>query len=179
MNYKNEEDSIVYIHQPFIIDGTSNANLVTEQKFYNELVIICTKNNRKLNILLHPKDKKKRFNFINNPNVNIYQNYDFTQLILRSNVIIGHYSTLLFAAILMYKPIVTIPFPGVIFPVNLFDDITFKVNKLFELKSILNQQKKISIDKLKYDEFIERYIGKNNTYEHQAGILIKLIRKCI
>ena len=157
-------DEVLYVHQPFILDGFSNINYDEEKDFINKLNQVIRKKYTKLIVLLHPRENlltyKKRFSdteveFIQSPN-----NYKcFTD----KSLVLGHFSTALLYSLYFCKPTIIIDFPGMKFESPYKQCFKF----CSHIESLLDNN--YGID----NSLKDYYLGPVNTYEHIADLIFK------
>lgn len=162
-----EKEGILYVHQPFILDGITSVSYEEEKDYIMSLQKQYSCKYGKFTILLHPRESLERYKelykdtdieVILSPN-------DFRQFINRK-LVIGHYSTALLYAlyfnVLTY--IVDYPYAAIqpifkgIFPHFYMDGTPYESNE-----ALSNRQNS------------QWMLGKYNTYEHIAEEIKRLM----
>lgn len=141
--YKNIiKKSATIIHQCFIHDNLSSITFDQEKKYFIELIkLLIEKKFRKINFLVHPRDDYNKYLYLKDLKVNVYQGIKYQEKIFESELIIGHYSSLIFQCIEIGKSVIRIKYPG--------------INNNFSNKGAY------SIEKIKSNEDIFKYNSHN------------------
>ena len=173
----NVENSVVYIQSPFIQYNLTKITADEEKIFYNKIYQAVNKLGYSLKIILHPNVNKRDYEvfFDKSANVQFYQNDNNTQIIKRAKFVIGQHSTLNFAAVVLQKPIIFLEYPETKISVDIFDDISIRTN-IDNLKKIFSDNAVIESKIQLYNNFIDRYIGTNNTFQHRVKSILKSIK---
>ena len=105
---------VLYVHQPFILDGYATISYEEEKKIFLDLEKQLLKKYKRLIVLLHPRENLstyiKRFADTQIDIIQLPNNYScFTD----KSLIIGHYSTALLYALYFEKPTIILNYPSV------------------------------------------------------------------
>jgi len=174
----NTNKKILYIHQPFIIDGLSKISYQEETQHFIQISNVFNQFNYDFILQLHPRDSIEMYNrLLAQTNIIIKQSKNLCELFEDCNIMMGFDSTALFVGIALYKPLIILDYPrSRSFNKTLMEDISIRINNLNELCGILNSPDNLKINLQKYDRFIDEYIGRNNSFEHQAHTIDRIIR---
>lgn len=153
------DGDVLYIHQPFILDGFASIDYEQEKTYLLSIKNIISKRYNNLVILLHPRESLSKYiERFQNTGIKIIQSPNDYSCYINKSLILGHYSTALFYALYFEKPTAILKYPTV------QNDLIFK--ECFELVMNLDELKtkdfKINIAKKEY------MLGEVNTYEHIA-----------
>lgn len=156
---------VLYVHQPFILDGYATISYEEEKKYFLDLEKQLLKKYKRLIVLLHPRENLstyiKRFADTQIDIIQLPNNYScFTD----KSLIIGHYSTALLYALYFEKPTIILNYPSV------KNDPIFQecFPTVEDMENICTIDFQIDINKK------IPFAGKENTYEHIAHeILLK------
>ena len=175
INLSKKEKRILFLQEKMIPAHTS-ISYDQEHKYFRTVINISVKYNFKITMRLHPRVDHEFYNkMLSDDEVNVDNHTSLYDQILSADIIIGNMSTALFAAVINKKPIITIFYPGFKPLTDIFDKIAIKAPNYNSLDNIF-QSPDMWMEKLSiYDDFIDKYIGRNNSYENQANTILKLI----
>lgn len=169
--------TVLYIHQPFVFHSTSTISYSEEFQYLTQMSEVCQKNGYQLVVKLHPAETEQRYaDGLSGKNIKLLKDADLIECMNSSSVIAGHYSTALFTAVILKKPLVVLKFPGINENFSsIFRNFALKADTMDELNSLFrtNQVEKINI--IGYDRFIEQYIGYNNNFESRTEAIINVL----
>lgn len=169
----------VFFIKENMIPFHSDIGYEEEKEYFRRIIAICAKLNYELILKLHPREEKLFYdNLLHGENIKIMQGeVSLHELIEQADIVIGHVSTALFGAILLRKPIIILYYPGFKSDkiTNMYETVGQKANSDDELYEILAHPETWDQKIRFYDNFIEERIGENNSYEHQAMTIIKVM----
>lgn len=164
---QGKKDGVLYVHQPFILDGITSISYDEEKEYIISLQKKYIAENGKFTILLHPRESLEKYQKLykyTDIEVVLSPN-DFKQFI-NCKLVIGHYSTALLYALYFNVLTYIIDYPGVviqpifkgIFPHFHIDGTPYKSSSTL------------------FNEWNPQWLlGKYNTYEHIAEEIKHLI----
>lgn len=175
LNQPKKEKRVLFL-QGKIIPAHTSISYDQEYEYFKTIINICVKYNYNITMRLHPRVDHEFYNkMLADDEVKIEHHISLYDQILVADIIIGNMSTALFGAVIYKKPIITIFYPGFKILTDIFDEIAIKAANYNCLDIILKSpdewDKKLSL----YEGFIDKYIGRNNSYEHQAKVISKII----
>jgi len=175
INLSKKEKRILFLQEKMIPAHTS-ISYDQEHKYFRTVINISVKYNFKITMRLHPRVDHEFYNkMLSDDEVNVDNHTSLYDQILSADIIIGNMSTALFAAVINKKPIITIFYPGFKPLTDIFDKIAIKAPNYNSLEKIFQSPDKWAEKLNIYDDFIDKYIGGNNTYEYQAQTILDLI----
>lgn len=163
MELDNEMATIV--HQCFIADKLSNVSYKEEREFYKMLTKILKKNGyKKINFLLHPREALINYERYKDYNINVIQGLKSQSILFQSNLIIGHYSSLIFHSIFIGKNVIRVDYPGIDNEVK--NSGAIPIRKLEESQNVtqyyISYNGKGENNTIDYDTFAEKIIKYAN-----------------
>ena len=175
---QNKEPYILYIHQPYTKYKLGSCSYNDEFLFLNNIGKTIKKYELDFIIKLHPVAEQNKYRngldgFITISN----KETDLGELITGAYAVLGHFSTALFYAVKQKKPIIQISPSCYGFNSNfkLFEDVALKAYNKNDLEMILKDNTILN-SKLKfYNEYINYYIGRHNSYKHRVETLLKIL----
>lgn len=174
----SDDKVFLYIHQPFVFHKVGALNYDKEFNYLKEIAKTVNCKGLKFVIKLHPIESIERYKegLSDVPGIIISDVSDVFELMGNSTIVAGHYSTALFGAVILRKPLFVFDYPGVN-EINLllFNDCGIRIHNNEQLDDLLkfpeNYSQKINL----YNTYIENVIGSNNNYEHRVKTIIDLI----
>lgn len=161
--------NVLYLAQTFRQSGLTNLSLEEEAEYLKTMAVIFRDNGFSTTIKIHPRASRSEYQeHLEDSGIILKRDENLNTLINESSIVVGHYSTALYSAILLKRPIILYYFPGLPRKNRMFDDIGIIIDSEEELRKFLSENAVPAIDNEKYTEFIEYEIGNNNTYEHLA-----------
>ncbi len=167
----------LYVHQPFVFHKYGDLDYNQEFEYINNLAREAKTMGFCFYVKLHPIESVDRYkNGLNNNDIKIDLKDNILKSIASANVVAGHYSTALFGAILMKKPLLILDYPG-IKPefLNLFSECGIYIDEINKLGLILSSNEKLNSKLNSYDDYIASNIGKYNNYEHRVKTILELL----
>jgi len=172
---KGNRKKVLFIQQNFR-SGLSEISVIEEKKYFYSIVEMCNKLELEFHIKLHPRVNKSEFiDLFQGLDVCIESDIDLYEFIRSGDIIVGHFSSALFAGVLLNKPIISLFYPKYLFPTKIFEKIGLIANNFESLEKILDRPKTWGRKMHLYEQFREEYIGFNNTYSNQANQIIKIL----
>jgi len=174
-NLSKKEKMILFLQEKYIPAHTS-ITYNQEHEYFQTIINKCVNYNYLITLRLHPRvDHLFYKNLLAKDKVIIENDSNLYDQISAADIVIGNMSTALFGAVINKKPIITIFYPGFKKLTDIFDEITIKAPDYDSLENIFQSpdewNKKLSL----YDDFIDKYIGRNNSFENQANTILDLI----
>ena len=158
------------MHQPFILNNQTSINCKEEVLFINEIWNKLRPFYDNFSILLHPRENLKLYQDRFQINgIKVIQQPNNYEVFLKSNLVIGHYSTVLLYPLFFRLETFIINYPG-----TKIDEVFKPYCQFFEDPEHIElhlQQMKESKD-LKSD--ISGLIGPINSYENIANQILNL-----
>ena len=174
LKIREEKPQVLYIHQPLIKDQFSDLSFLEEAEILNEIGRICESIGMEFIVKLHPRDD---IGFYKDKLIGIHVEgggANIHEMIAESKVILGHFSTALFTAIVLKKHFFLLDNWKInIDSISYFDTLNRKVTSVQELSKALSSLKEI--ENRKYDMFQVDKIGYGNTNEDRVNKLKSLI----
>ena len=171
----SEARTVIYIHQPFILDRLSDIDRDGERKYIQCMLDLFIKYGYKFKIRLHPRENIDNYKDLLTNDVVIDDiNNDLLTSLSKAEIIIGHHSTALFAGIILKKPIIITRFPGYCQSgLSYLGQACYDCSSLDDLDNLLNNN--ANLNPKNNHSFISEYIGEINYYEHKVDIIDRLI----
>ena len=170
-----DDKKILFIQEKFIPAHTS-IGFDEEFQYFKNIIDICTKLGYEIEMRLHPRvDHDFYRRMLSSEAVVIDNNQSLEQQIASSDLIVGNMSTALFGAVLQKKTIIILYYPDFKPLTDIFTGIGSVANTLGEFKELLKRPDKLGLKLPLYDDFIDKYIGINNSYEHLATTIMDSI----
>ena len=175
--HSSNRKKVLFIQEKYIPAHTS-ISYKEEYEYFRMIIEKCKKFNYEFVMRLHPRvDHEFYIKMLAPEKIIIDNEKSLVEQINLSRLVIGNMSTALFGAVLQKKPIIILFYPGFTPLTNIFKEIGLLANDFNELESIIKRpeiwDKKIPL----YANFIDKYIGRNNSFEHQAKTVIDIINK--
>ena len=168
---------IIIIHSNFISTGIVSISYNDEKAYFEKISDLCNRFGYDLHINIHPRDSLEFYiNLLSDLKIKVVQHLGLADY-CKADLIISQCSTALFYPIYLKLPIAVMFFPDYNYVSKIFDEVSFSINSFNELSSFLSNKKKWSYKISYYANFIDKYIGRNNSYEHQAKTIIEIMNK--
>lgn len=160
------DGGILYIHQPFILDGFATISYDEEKEYIKKLKEALQHISDKITILLHPRESIDEYiKRYKNTGINVIQSPNNFKVFADKDLIIGHYSTALLSALYFGKKTIVVEYP------------TAKLDGMFKDFCIYAQNvealRNISVKEYNF-KGINYLIGYFNTYEHIADTILSM-----
>jgi hypothetical protein len=167
------------MHQPFVADRLTPISYNDEREYLLDLSNACRNSGLSFTLRLHPRAIRDHYEeLLRGTDIEIDDSTSLFEAVKNSRVVLGQYSTALFAAILMRRPLLTPPYPGLkVESGDGEDQVGIVINKdLGNLEEVLTQESKLYSRLPKYDAYISKFIGNNNSYQAFATTIDQVIR---
>lgn len=169
-------NTILFIHQP--LNKVNYVTDNTEIEYLKNISKICNQNNYQMILRMHPRDDADLYHKeLENSNVRLDIENNLIESVRKSDLILGQYSTALYAAIILKKPIVITYYPGYDMTNNVFSSVAMFAKDGNELDEIIKRKNVWNNTLHKYDQYIEKYVGNYNSYESQIITLTKIVEQ--
>lgn len=174
------DKNLLYIHQPYVFHKIGDCTYQDEFFYLKSLGDIAKNAGYKLSIKLHPLESENKYkNALENNNIIISdKNLDLSLLVNNSTAVLGHYSTALFVALKLNKPIIQVAPKCFNKNINFkfFEKVSLQAYSNDNLFNILKSDNRL-FEKIKYyPPFFKEIIGNINSYEHRILKLLELIK---
>ena len=171
------EDIALYIHQPLIKDRVVKCTYSEEKEMIETWADKMEKQGLKLIVKLHPRESQAEYNErFKDSNVTIIEE-SLLNLVIKSKIVIGQYSTALFYAVKCRKPIIIAPYGNLDRAYyKVFEKISYLMPNDDLLQKIISGECQRDMEK-RYLEFEKDFIGYQNSYENQALTLMNIIEQ--
>lgn len=172
-----KENIALYIHQPLIKDGIVNCSYKEEKELLISISQRLADENYQMIVKLHPRESLYEYESRFEGTDVSFSTTPLFELMTKSKIVIGQFSTALFYAIKQRIPIIILPYNGLDKEYySIFEKIGCVNPDDVALKHLLKQSQEDKTNQmLKYIEFEGDYIGDNNSSEDQAGCLINIL----
>ena len=161
----NNNNEVLYVHQPFILDGFATINYEQEKTYLISLKNILLRKYDRFTILLHPRENLSAYiRRFEDTDINIIQSPKDCTCYTNKSLILGHYSTALFYALYFDIPTVILNYPTV------KNDPIYEecFETISDIKALLIKDFKTNPTKKIY------MLGEINTYEYIANKIIQI-----
>lgn len=166
---KDITNSIIYIHQPFILNNQTSINYNEEVNYVLSLKNILENKYEKFYLLLHPRESLSKYiELYKDSGVEVIQKPNDYRIFLNKDLVIGHYSTALLYSLYFRKETIIINYPGIEID-TLFSEYCKYCNDINNLETYINSFDEIKTKPIKY------LIGEENNYEHISRNIIDII----
>lgn len=154
----------LFIHQPVIYDGISNISYQDECAFYKDYFTIFNENDYKVIFKIHPRESLSQYKDTYQESSIIITDQALSELLGRADIIVGHFSTVLFSAIALKKKVVILKYPGTLLKMyNIFQELPMFDPSRDELRLVLSESQVFpEIDDYAY---LKKYVGNNESYQ--------------
>lgn len=171
-NQKNEallsqlpkKEGILYVHQPFILDGYASITYEQEKKYLLEAANVLTPKFGQFTLLLHPRENleeyKERYN---DTRIEVLMSPNDYKLFINRKLVLGHYSTALLYSLFFEVPTYIIEYPTV----NI-QPIFEYIFKSMKIENILDDSSQDLFNRKEY------LLGPVNTYEYIAQRILEV-----
>lgn len=164
------QKTALYLHQPFVLDRLSPITVDEDCEHITGVAAACRKVGYRLTLRLHPRIKESDYvSRLDGSRVAVDRQPALHQQVAGHEVVIGQYSTAIYSAILLDRPFIICPFPGL--PreaLELFSKIGVAAASVGDISNILIDKERLTHRLGCYSQFVESHIGTNNTFEHLA-----------
>ncbi len=170
---------ILYIQQALIVDKISKITYEKESIYLANIISISKNLGYDFILQVHPRESKARYGkLFKDKGVQVEQSANIEQLVISCDIVLGHFSTALFFAVYFKKPLLLLYYPGLsdIF-LDYFKDVGVKIDNKNALAAVLSNREKCNVMLEKYDAFIDNYVGRDNSFEHQAEKIVSIFNK--
>jgi len=182
--YKNDEEKreylsmvpkkqVLFVHQPLIQDGYSSLSLDDEIRLIEKIGEIARGKGYMLVLKLHPRDDYSDYRSLEDRGIVVAsKDTNVHQLIAESESVLGHFSTALFAAVLLDREIYIIDYWGLDRSIgNLFKDYYGSIGSEDELRTSLAGGGSRVVN----DGFAKRVVGSCNTHSNRLEKLEEIV----
>lgn len=161
---KDQKKQVLYIHQPLIIDRFSSLSFYDEVKIILEIKTICKSLGYDFIMKLHPRDNEVHYKE-NLSNMQVFGGeVDVHKVIAESQIVLGHFSTALFTAIILKKELYILDNWKInIDSVLYFNSLNRTVKTIDEFRNLFSLGN--PLDSVSYESFHKEKIGLSNTHE--------------
>ena len=174
-NLSKKEKRILFLQEK-MIPAYTTISFNQEHEYFQNIINKCVKYNYNITMRLHPRVDYEFYNkMLENDEITIDNDTSLFNQILAADFIIGNMSTALYAAVINKKPIITIFYPNFKKITNIFNEIAINAPDYNTLENIFQSPNKWNKKLSLYDDFIDKYIGRNNSYENQVKTILDLI----
>ena len=171
--------NILFIQERFIPGHTHISNK-QELEYFSKIKSKCDLAGCNLTFRLHPRiDHKKYKENLSQLGINVSNEVNLSHQIDSFDIIVGHLSTTLYAAVLLKKPIVTLFYPGFVPKIKVYKNIALEANDFDSFFEILENPTRWNKNISLYDDYIESNIGINNSYEHLSECILNIINSTL
>jgi len=171
----SKKKKILYLQQGFI-PAYTHINYKMEHVYFKNIIDLCREYGFDFEIRLHPREDYELYkDMIKEERIIFDKENTLLDQISTSDLVVGHWSTAIFCAVLLNKPVIILFYPGFESSTDIFDEVALHARSYDEFENIIRSPKKWNTKLSLYEAFREKHIGKNNSYEHQANTLIKSI----
>ncbi len=170
----------VYIHQPFVRDRFTHLTADEEIVYLRSLGAACRSAGYELVFRPHPRESAEHYSReLQGADIEVDTARPTTEAIADASVVLGQFSTTLFTAILLEKPVVIVDYPGLAEDYyRLFEPVATRVSDAAGLRAVLaTPAAAASTGAL--EGFRDRFVGSQNNYQHRAETLLSIVEKMV
>jgi hypothetical protein len=170
----NVENTIVFVHQPLIIDKFLNLSVEEEVKVYNEINAIVTGYGYRFILKIHPRSSNELYkNLFKGEMAKSSENIE--TLIAKSNLVIGYFSTALLTALILKKKILIFKHKDIVTnEIATFVSENNSFGTMKELDSLIKNLKKNTFIPEQID--VKKYAGITNTHQDRFSKLLEILK---
>lgn len=161
--FMGHHHGILYVHQPFILDGFASISYEQEKSFLLDLSKSLEEKYGKFTVLLHPRENLSKYqDRFKDTNIQIIQSPNNYTIFIDKSLVIGHYSTALLYSLYFDIPTIITNYPTATIDPIFKDCFIYTDN----IKNIIDKDIVINNTKKNY------FAGPINTYQHIAEVLL-------
>ena len=170
-----DEGYVLFIHQPVIMAKLTEMSYSEEFRFIKKHADIVKSFGYKLVVQIHPRESKEMYKKgLFHDNIKVVQEKDMANIVSKCSFVIGLYSTALFYAIYLNKPIFITKYPQFKYDYSFyFKEVGIVLDDLKKLEKELMEKlynRKIA----DYGKFKERYLGTNNSFQERVETISRV-----
>ena len=177
----NIKKKILFIQQPLLVDKLSNISYEEETQYLKKIANISTDAGYEFIFQVHPRENLDRYTAVfKECDGSVVKTNSVEKLVAESEIILGHFSTALLIAIFFKKPLLLIYYPGLdgLF-LDYFKDVGIKIADIIKLRGVISDPAKYRKMLYRYDEFLKKCVGNNNSFEHQTEKILDIFNQTI
>ncbi len=174
-NNQVEKHFVLFIHQPVIMAKLTKIDYNEEFIFIIKHAEILKPFSYKLVVQIHPRESLQMYQKgLFHENIEVIQERDMAKLVAKCSFVIGMYSTALFYAIYLNKPILITKYPEFKYDYTFyFKEVGVLLSSPDDLKKELENQS-YSRKMAAYPRYKSRYLGENNSFEERAEAILNV-----
>lgn len=176
-SYNKNSNIVLLIHQPLIYDKLTSMDYDEEMEMFYEINNICNEKSLNLLIKLHPRVDINFYIGLDTQKSLSFTTDNFNNLLVKTKIIVGQFSTALFNGLILKIPIIIIPYKGLKpFYYKDFINFAFFSQDTSNLSIIIDEIKNKTQENNDNNSKNIDFVGKINSFENQANKIIEIIQ---
>lgn len=170
-----DEGYVLFIHQPVVKAKLTEMSYSEEFRFIKKHADIVKSFGYKLVIQIHPRESKAFYqDGVSHDNISVVQEKDMAMIVSKCSFVIGLYSTALFYAIYLNKPIFITKYPQFRYDYSFyFKEVGIVLDDIKDLEKELKEN--LYSRKLEdYGKYKKRYLGTNNSFQERVEAISRV-----
>ncbi|WP_325358054.1 polysialyltransferase family glycosyltransferase [Albibacterium sp.] len=171
-----EEGYVLFIHQPVIMAKLTGLSYSEEFIFIKKHADIVKAFGYELVVQIHPRESIAIYqDGLSHCNIKVIQETGIAKVVSMCSFVIGMYSTALFYAIYLNKPIFITKYPQFKYDYSFyFKEVGVVLDDIEDLRKEL-EHKLYTRKIVEYDKYKQRYLGTNNSFEERFEVISRVL----